>query len=53
MFEELPTVFTRNDVVQYRIDHDYQHDVYSQAIITRWKNQGLVAPSKDKTWVKM
>lgn len=53
MFEALPRHFSRQDVFQYRLDHNYPHDCYSQAIITRWKKQGLVAPTNNKTWVKV
>ena len=53
MFEALPREFTRQDVFQYRIDHNYPHDCMSQAIITRWKKAGLVASTDKKSWVKI
>lgn len=53
MLENLPTVFTRQDVINYRLDNNYPHDVYSQAVITRWKNQGKIAPTAGKAWVKV
>ena len=53
MFEALPQRFTRQDVIQYRIDHQYPHDVYNQVVITRWKQQGKVVPTTDKAWVKV
>ena len=53
MLEELPNTFTMQDVFNYRLQHNYEHDIKSQAVVSRWKNQGLVAPSKNKTWVKI
>lgn len=53
MLEELPNTFTMQDVFNYRLQHNYEHDIKSQAVVNRWKNQGLVAPSKNKAWVKI
>lgn len=53
MLAAMPNVFTMQDIMQYRSDNGYEHDIASQAVVNRWKNQGLVAPSKNKTWVKI
>ena len=53
MFEAMPTTFTMKDIMEYRSNNGYQHDITSQAVVSRWKNQGLVAPSNNKTWVKI
>lgn len=53
MFDSLPREFTRQDIIHYRQENNYPHDCYSQAIITRWKKQGLVASSDKKSWVKV
>lgn len=53
MYADLPTVFTRQDIIMYRQDHDYPHDFANTAILTRWKNAGLIAPTNNKAWVKI
>ena len=53
MFEAMPNTFTMQDIFNYRLEHNYQHCITSQAVVNRWKTQGLVAPSKNKTWVKI
>lgn len=53
MLEELPNPFTMQDVFNYRLQHNYEHDIKSQSVVNRWRLQGLVAPSKNKTWVKI
>jgi hypothetical protein len=53
MFEAMPTTFTMKDIMEYRSNNGYQHEITSQAVVNRWKNHGLVAPSKNKTWVKI
>lgn len=53
MLQDMPNTFNMQDIINYRLQHNYEHDVKSQSVVNRWKNQGLVAPSKNKTWVKI
>ena len=53
MFESLPQIFTKQDVINYRIDNNYPHDLYNQAVVTRWRKQGLIAATNDKAWMKI
>ena len=53
MYESLPHEFTKQDLVNYRIDHKYPNDVHNQSVITRWKKLGLVASTDNKSWVKV
>ena len=53
MLAALPKIFTKQDVINYRIDNHYPHDLYNQAVVTRWKKQGLIASTNDKSWMKI
>lgn len=53
MFEALPKVFTKQDIINYRIQNHYPHDIYNQVVVTRWKKQGKVAPTLDNSWIKI
>jgi hypothetical protein len=53
MLEAMPDIFTMQDIFKYRLEHNYEHDIKSQAVVNRWKLDGFVAPSKNKTWVKI
>jgi hypothetical protein len=53
MLEELPKLFKMSDVVQYRADNNYPNDLYNQAVLTRWKNSGLISPTNDGAWLKI
>ena len=54
MLEAMPDCFTMKDIAEYRDKNGYKGlDPWNQSVVNRWKNDGLVAPSKNKTWVKI
>lgn len=42
MLQDLPEQFTTEQLIQYRIDHQYPHNPHSLAIITRWKKANKI-----------
>lgn len=54
MLEAMPNCFTMKDIAEYRDKNGYKGlDPWNQSVVNRWKNDGLVAPSKNRTWVKI
>lgn len=53
MLADLPEVFQWEDVIQYRIAHNYPHNVKQMSIITHWRKAGKIAKIKDLQWRKL
>lgn len=53
MFESLPRKFTIHNVIDYRKRYHFSGNLYNQAIITRWKQHGLIIPNGEKSWKKV
>lgn len=53
MLADLSEVFQWEDVIQYRIAHNYPHNVKQMSIITHWRIAGKIAKIKDLQWRKL
>lgn len=53
MLEDMPNIFTKQDVVNYRLSKQYPHNPKSYHILTRWKQAGLITQLEDKSFRKL
>lgn len=53
MLEDMPNIFTKQDVVNYRLAKQYPHNAKSYHILTRWKKAGLIIQLEDKSFQKI
>lgn len=53
MLADLPEIFQWEDIIQYRIAHNYPHSSKQMSIITRWRQAGKIAKIKDLQWRKL
>ena len=53
MLADLPEIFQWEDIIQYRIAHNYPHNVKQMSIITHWRKAGKIAKIKDLQWRKL
>lgn len=53
MLEDMPNIFTKQDVVNYRLAKQYPHNPKSYHILTRWKLAGLITQLEDKSFQKL
>ena len=37
MLEDMPNIFTKQDMINYRLSNNYPHNPKSYHILTRWK----------------